>query len=142
MLVGGLAYSYHVEARATEDIDFALSVDDFNEVHSRLVKNGFHDARNVMQFAQVRIGRCSKPIGKDLLVVDFLLLFEDVFEEMFQRKVEILDEESGTKIPIICPEDLVRLKRLRNSPQDQVDIDNLIKLNLDQGLLDGEDLDR
>ena len=41
-LVGGLAYSYYVETRATSDADFMFFEDDYEEVKSLLEDNGYN----------------------------------------------------------------------------------------------------
>lgn len=126
MLIGGLAYSVYVQPRFTQDIDFLISKNDFNDIFTSLVKAGFIEKRNIMEFQNASIARCVKMKEPDAVIVDFLLEDETVFRAAYEKR-KIIDFQ-GNNISVIDPDSLIDLKRKRNSKQDQVDVEELKKI--------------
>ncbi|MEW6686293.1 MAG: hypothetical protein AB1393_08825 [Candidatus Edwardsbacteria bacterium] len=126
LLIGGLAYSLYVEPRFTQDVDFMICEENFEKIGELLIRIGFLKQKNIIVLPEAKIGRCVKIFNRDTLIVDFLLKDKTDFEKIYKRREEI--KYRNIKISVISPKDLIRLKQLRNSKQDQVDIENLKKL--------------
>ena len=123
LLAGGLAYALYVQPRFTEDIDFVIVADDFEMIRQRLLRLGFLNQRNIMEFKKAKIGRCIKIKGGDTFTVDFLLIPKNIFARFYQRHKIIKYGEM--KLRVIAPEDLIKLKHDRASPQNRLDIKQL-----------------
>ena len=126
LLTGGLAYALYVQPRFTEDIDFVVAEDDFEDIRRRMVHRGFLDQPdNIVVFKKARIGRCVKVKGNDTIMVDFLIRPKNEFNRFYRRCNQI--SYRGLKIKVISGEDLIKLKRDRFSAQDKLDIERLLK---------------
>lgn len=125
LLTGGLAYALYVRPRFTQDIDFVIAEDDFEEIQHRLNRLGFLPQPNLMVFKKAKIGRCTRVKGDDRLMVNFLLQPKKRFDRFYQRAQLISHQR--IKIKVISLKDLVWLKRARHSPQDRLDIQQLLK---------------
>lgn len=124
-LCGGLAMAVHGYPRATMDIDLVAmrgSADDIEKVAREL---GFTLRAAPMKFAEgkVAITRISKtnPGDEDVLPLD-ILTFDPAIEAGIEPE-EI--EWEGVKLRVVSRPDLIKLKQLRNSRQDQADIEKL-----------------
>jgi hypothetical protein len=128
LLIGGLAYSVYAQPRFTQDIDFLISEKEFEVIFDSLVKAGFIDKRNILKFKNATIARCVKMQEPDTVIVDFLLEDEDSFNAVYNKR-NVIDYQ-GIEINVIDPQSLITIKLKRNSKQDQLDVEELKKLNL------------
>ena len=121
-LVGGLAYSFYVEARATEDIDFLIAEADWPAVCRTLQTLGFDQLAGPMDFETIRIRRLTKIAQADVLVLDFLLA-----DELTSKGLEqpVMYPFGDTRIPLAPVEVIVNLKRRRMSRKDIADLEGL-----------------
>jgi hypothetical protein len=124
-LVGGLAYSLYVEARATEDIDLLVYPDDWDKIPELLKPLGFRDRGGDINLKSVRIRRLVKIQDRDALVVDFLLA-DGALRDGVDRAVT-LDLGKAT-VRVAPPETIIALKKNRLSAKDKDDIAGLEKL--------------
>lgn len=125
LLCGGLAYSLHVEARNTEDIDLLILPVDWTRCVDTLKDLGFLDYSGALDFKNIRIRRLVKIEGADTLVLDFLLADGDL-SNAFDTAVAYTIE--GVKIRVVDIPTLIHLKRGRMSDKDKLDIANLEKV--------------
>lgn len=90
--------------------------------------SGFIDKRNILKFKNATIARCVKMQEPDTVIVDFLLEDEDSFNAVYNKR-NVIDYQ-GIEINVIDPQSLITIKLKRNSKQDQLDVEELKKLNL------------
>ncbi len=129
-IIGGFALQAYGMARATQDIDFLVLVNNRDKVKELMTKGGFnllHESNDVLNF----VG--SKPaLGR----VDFLLAQRKYTNEMLTRATEKDVFDGKFKIKFIKIEDQIGLKvqSSSNDPtryhQDMADIEELIKNNI------------
>jgi hypothetical protein len=124
-LVGGIAMAFYAEPRFTRDLDLLVASADFEKLKNLLEGNGYFepdkpwDLKNI----EIRLHRFLKPILEDELMIDVLVAQDDEIGRIIENSVEAESEEG--RIFIASKEDLIRLKRARDSKQDQADIEKL-----------------
>ena|SRR5687767_10321675 len=125
-LCGGLAMAIHGRARATVDIDLLLLADSLDAAKDIAAELGYNIRGLDMSFAKgaIEIRRLSKIDSESgqVLSLDFLLVTPQI-QGVWDRRVKA-DWQDGT-ISVVSREGLIELKSLRNSVQDQADIDVL-----------------
>lgn len=118
VLIGGLAYSFYLKPRATQDIDLIfISFDDIPEMvnnFKRIRKHGF-----IHLETQVEV---------ETLDAEFLGKDKDFFKTIFKNSIE------SDGIKIASPVSLIALKVGRYSPMDKSDIIELIKYCKDNSI--------
>lgn len=126
-ICGGLAVSIHTEPRATEDLDMMVLAQDLGRCEVALEPLGFKRYGESMKLTQGRVAlqRLLKfeTGGSDQLVLDLLLVSPPLLDEVWQSRQSFVWE--GMTVWVVSREGLIALKRLRNSPQDLVDISRL-----------------
>ena len=129
-LIGGLAVGILAKPRATEDIDLLVLVDENKkETIAKLVKDNFEviQDHNLMRFKHTTIwGMVIKDaFTKDngLVIVNLVLADNEIYEKAVQDVITIQIDE--VDIPVVKPENLIRIKRLSNRPRDLLDIREL-----------------
>lgn len=124
---GGLAYSIHVEVRATIDMDFLIQASDLPRCQQLLVQMGYtpHPRRMVFRGGTVTIQRLWKPQeqGGDVLGIDLLVSDEGLMPGVWGGREEHLWEDLS--VWVVSRDGLVGLKRLRGSEVDLADIRRL-----------------
>jgi hypothetical protein len=125
-LVGGLAYSIWVEARATEDIDLLILPDDWERIPPLLGPLGYQDLAGPVDLRQIRIRRLTKLEGEEVFVADFLLADTPELAEGVKQapRIKHLDRE----YPVAKPGVVISMKQGRMSAKDRNDIEGLRKL--------------
>ncbi len=125
-LCGGLAMAIHGRARATVDIDLLLLSDSLDAAKDIAAELGYNIRGLDMSFAKgaVEIRRVSKidTESGQVLSLDFLLVTPQI-QGIWDRRVKA-EWQDGT-ISVVSREGLIALKSLRNSAQDQADIEFL-----------------
>ncbi len=125
-LCGGLAMAIHGRARATVDIDLLLLSDSLDAAKDIAAELGYNIRGLDMSFAKgaVEIRRVSKidTESGQVLSLDFLLVTPQI-QGIWDRRVKA-EWQDGT-ISVVSREGLIALKSLRNSAQDQADIEVL-----------------
>ena len=124
-LIGGLAVSLHANPRATEDIDILVLPEHLPSIARSLAPRGYLPTGNPMPFAgcSVTIQRFSKTDGRDLIILDLLLASDEEMRGALVRSIQL--EIDGNPVKVAASDDLVRLKRRRNSLQDLADLSAL-----------------
>jgi len=125
-----LAYSIHVRPRATIDIDVLIKSEDWEKTRSAVRALGYQELASPMTFkkGQVVIRRLTKfeKGGSDFMILDFLLAEKGVLSGALKSRVAKTWERK--KIWLVSREGIVKLKRLRLSKQDRLDIEEIRKV--------------
>ncbi len=124
-VVGGIALSFHTEPRYTKDIDFLVLSNDIDDLKSILKNMNYKFEASPWTFenARITLHRLTRIEDEDSLTVDIL----EAKEEKFVRIIDNAIKEQ-TEYGLVCiaaKEDLISMKRLRNSRQDLADIEAL-----------------
>ena len=124
-LVGGVAMAFHGEPRFTKDIDILIRMNSFQGVNKILSDCGYSESSEPWTFRNTNITlyRFTKAIGEDLLVIDILVGEDKKHLEIIDNALEAKSDQSVVRVA--RKNDLIWLKTLRNSKQDQVDIERL-----------------
>jgi hypothetical protein len=127
-LCGGLAVAIYGFVRATEDIDLLILLKDIVKIKNILLNNGYTIEANPITFQsdKVKIERITKIDQKkgDAISVDLLLVTPEI-EKVWDSIQTLI--WNGMELSIVSKQGLIDLKKLRNSKQDQADIEYLMK---------------
>jgi len=124
-LVGGVAVAFYTEPRFTRDIDLLVDSADYEKTKRILEKEGYFEPSSPWTFskAPLQLHRFLKVTEDDEMIIDILVALDQETERIIRDSIEA---ESGEgRIRIATKRDLIRLKRIRNSKQDQADIERL-----------------
>jgi predicted nucleotidyltransferase len=125
-LVGGVAMAFYTEPRFTRDIDLLVDSDDFDKAKGILEKDGYFESALPWTFRNVaiEIHRFLKVLtADDEMLIDLLVAKDEEVRRIIRNAVEAESEEG--RVMLANKKDLIRLKRTRNSKQDQADIEKL-----------------
>lgn len=125
-LCGGLAMAVYAFPRATLDIDIMIEPESLDTVKALAKDLGYSIDVGLLEFREgaIQIHRLTKvPKGADdQLVLDLVLVTPQV-QEVWDDKRR-LEWEGGT-LSVVSPQGLITMKSMRNSGQDQDDIEHL-----------------
>ncbi len=132
-LCGGLALAFHGFVRFTQDIDLVVDESELEAAKSALLSSGYQFDEGILELGsqrephdRTRIARITKIVGKELLVLDMILL--NVEQAAFwDRVVSVKWEEH--ELRVISKVDLIAMKQRAGRPQDLVDIARLEATN-------------
>ena len=125
-LVGGVAMAFYTEPRFTKDIDLLVHADDFDRVKGILEKDGYFESASPRTFRNVAIElhRFLKVVDdEDEMLIDILVARDEEVRKVIQNAVEAESEEG--RVMLANKQDLIWLKKTRDSKQDQADIEKL-----------------
>jgi len=124
-LVGGVAMAFYTEPRFTRDIDLLIDSEDYEKTKGILEKEGYFESTSPWTFKSVPIElhRFLKVIEEDEMIIDILIAEIEEVRRIIRDSVEAESEEG--RIKIASRKDLIWLKRMRDSKQDQADIEKL-----------------
>lgn len=124
-VVGGIAMAFHDQPRYTKDMDFLVPEESVEPLSEILVALGYFESGEPWTFSSTNLmlRRFMKTIGPDYWFVDLLIGSEPRHLEIVKRAV--VDEDADVTVRLARREDLIWMKSLRNSDQDQVDIKRL-----------------
>lgn len=124
-LVGGVAMAFYTEPRFTRDIDLLIDSEDYEKTKGILEKEGYFESTSPWTFRKVPIElhRFLKVTPEDELMIDILLAKAKEVRRIIRDSVEVESEEGRVKLA--NRKDLIWLKKMRNSKQDQADIEKL-----------------
>jgi hypothetical protein len=127
IVIGGLAVSYHVRIRATEDLDFLVLVADVEKIRAIMRDIGYLIETPPWTFRNtgLTVRRFSRFEGEEHMIIDIMSSDDPKYTSMVDRAV-VADTAAGP-VRFATKEDLIFLKKQRNSPQDQLDIAELQK---------------
>ena len=123
-LVGGLSLAFHDRPRFTRDIDLLVHPDDLDDIREVLESIGYRQTAPAWTFKNTNLAlhRYHKPGEYDEMLVDIIVADEahiGVLADAIQA-----DSDAGP-VPVARRQDIIRLKRCRNTTQDQADIEAL-----------------
>jgi hypothetical protein len=125
-LVGGVAMAFYAEPRFTRDIDLLVDSGDFERTKGVLAVNGYFESASPWKFRKVAIElhRFLKNVPpEDEMLIDILVAEDEEVRRIIRNAVEA-ESEAGS-VRVADKKDLIRLKRARDSKQDQADIERL-----------------
>jgi predicted nucleotidyltransferase len=124
-IVGGIAMSFYDEPRYTKDIDILTNPEDLIKTKAILSKLGYEESAQPWKFNKTKITlyRFAK-IEKNVVLPLDILAGEEIFHRDILKNVVKVKSENGL-VKIANKEDLIKLKTIRNSKQDKVDINKL-----------------
>jgi hypothetical protein len=125
-LVGGVAMAFYTEPRFTRDIDLLVDSDDFEKARGILEKDGYFESASTCTFPEVAIElhRFLKVSGEeDEMVIDILVAKDEEVRSIIHNAVEAESEQGS--VMLASRRDLIWLKKMRDSKQDQADIEKL-----------------
>ena len=131
-VVGGIALAFHSLPRFTRDIDLLAKPVDLATYREILRELGYSELSKPWTFQNTKItlhrfGKRSFDDDQELIVVDLLIGNEDRHAEIIEKS--ITDESPAGRVRLARREDLIWMKQIRGSKQDEADIDNLEKGN-------------
>ncbi|NMB99025.1 MAG: hypothetical protein GYA35_01970 [Thermoanaerobaculaceae bacterium] len=124
-IVGAVAMAFYTEPRFTRDIDILIDIEDFAKAKMVLESRGYFESASPWMFQNVAIElhRFLKTSDEDEMFIDILIPKEEEVRRIIGNAVEA--ESSEGSAFIVSKDDLIWLKRKRNSKQDQADIEKL-----------------
>jgi len=124
-VIGGIAMAFHDLPRFTKDIDLLIPPADLDEIRALFESLGYFESSDPWTFRNTRatLYRFVKTQEQDYMVVDVLVGHEQRHRDIIEQTV--VEESEAGPVPIARKDDLIWLKQLRNSDQDQVDIRRL-----------------
>ena len=124
-VVGGVAMAFHGRARFTRDVDILLHPDDLRLAKMALDRLGYRESAEPWTFrnTNLTLHRFLKVDGEDEMMMDILLANDSKHQKVIADAVSA-EAESGA-VRVASKADLIALKQVRNSGQDQVDIRGL-----------------
>ena len=124
-LVGGVAMAFYTEPRFTRDIDLLVDSEDYEKTKGILEKDGYFESASPWTFRQVAIElhKFLKVTLEDEMMIDILVAKSEEVKRVIRDAVEAESEEG--RVMLANRKDLIWLKGLRDSKQDQADIEKL-----------------
>jgi hypothetical protein len=125
-LTGGVAMAFYTEPRFTRDIDLLVDSDDFDKTKDILEAVGYFESISPWTFRKVAIElhRFLKIVApEEEMLIDVLVAKDEETRRIIRDAVEAESEEG--KIMVVNRKDLIWLKSMRDSKQDQADIERL-----------------
>ena len=124
-LVGGVAVAFYAEPRFTQDIDFLLDPDDLETVRLVLAQSGYFESAEPWTFqgTALTLRRFVKVVDEEHMIVDILIAGDQALREITANAIEARSEYGVARIG--RKNDIIWLKKQRNSLQDQADIERL-----------------
>jgi len=126
-LVGGLAVGILAKPRATEDIDLLVLIDKYNkEKIGSLLRNDFEiiQEHDLMYFKETTIWRIvikdTFTNDRGLVIVDLIFADNEIYKEAVADVIKL--QIDNVDIPVVKPQNLIRIKKLSNRPRDWIDI--------------------
>ncbi|MBD5780950.1 nucleotidyltransferase [Pelagicoccus sp. NFK12] len=131
-VVGGIALAFHDTPRFTRDIDILAKPADLEKYEGIFQKLGYHKTSEPWSFGSTqltmhRFGKKSEEDEEELVVIDLLIGHESRHHEIIDAS--IIDDSPAGKVRLAQREDLIWMKKLRGSKQDEADIENLESKN-------------
>ncbi len=124
-LVGGVALAYHAIPRTTQDIDLLVVPETADAVAAALESMGYFESAQPWTFpsTNITLRRFMKTAGTRRLLVDLMVGNEPRHREIVARAITA--DAPQTVVRVAGKDDLIWLKRQRDSLQDRADIERL-----------------
>ena len=118
-VIGGVALAFHAQPRFTKDVDLLVAAAHFSGATETLKSCGYFPSAGPWT-----LHRFLKPAENDEFFVDVLVAEAPELESIVGR-AKVVVSPGHPPIPVAVRNDLIALKKLRASPQDQADIARL-----------------
>jgi hypothetical protein len=125
-LTGGVAMAFYAVPRFTRDIDLLVDSDDFGRTKDILERARYFESVSPWTFRKVAIElhRFLKILAREEeMLIDVLVAKDEETRRIIRDAVEAESEEG--KVMVVNRKDLIWLKSMRDSKQDQADIERL-----------------
>jgi len=125
-VIGGVAVAIHARPRFTKDIDILVKESGLEAMTDILEGEGYRKAAPSWTFKDTKLTlhRFIKTESEDEMLIDVLVAGSAEHEAMVDQ-ADTAESESLGRMRVARCEDLIRLKRARNSKMDQADIEAL-----------------
>ena len=126
-VVGGIAMAFHDQPRFTKDIDILVLPGDLEKITTVFEEIGYFESSTPWTFknTNLTLHRFMKVEGEEFLVADILVGNEEKHKNIVKNALEEKSEKGVVKVA--NKNDLIWMKKMRNSDQDKVDIKGLKK---------------
>ena len=131
-VVGGIALAFHSLPRFTRDIDILAKPVDLPTYEEIFGELGYHKLSKPWTFQNTnitlhRFSKMSLEDDNEMIIVDLLLGNEQYHQKIIKNS--IVDESAAGKVHLAQREDLIWMKKIRGSKQDEADIEKLKETN-------------
>jgi hypothetical protein len=124
VVIGGYAFAFHAEPRATKDLDILLEGSDDNRRRAAAALTRYGAPANVVEATRKLAETEVVYLGRPPLRIDLLRTIDGVAAaDVFRNAVSASWE--GTPIRVIALDDLIANKRASGRPQDLGDVAKL-----------------
>jgi hypothetical protein len=121
VVIGGYAFAYHAEPRATKDLDILLEGSDENRERAARALAHYGAPQNVVDATRTLAEAEVVYLGRPPLRIDLLRAIDGVHAaDVFRNAIAATWE--GTQIRVIALDDLIANKRAAGRPQDLADV--------------------
>ena len=118
--------AFYTEPRFTRDVDLLVDSGDYGKIKGILENEGYFESASswIFKSVSIELHRFLKVVGdEDEMIIDVLIAQTEEVSRIIIDSVEAESEEGRAKIA--TRKDLIWLKRMRDSKQDQADIEKL-----------------
>ncbi|MBN2037016.1 MAG: nucleotidyltransferase [Chitinispirillaceae bacterium] len=124
-LIGGIAMGYYAEPRFTKDIDVLTVESEMAKIGRVLQKLEYEECSQPWTFSKTRmtLHRYVKVEGTRMVTLDILVGNDALHKSIIEKTIKM--KSHAGYVNIARKEDLIKLKKIRNSDQDKVDIKRL-----------------
>lgn len=125
-LIGGVAVAFHAEPRFTKDIDVLIRESDLDKVSAILTNEGYFLSADPWMFTDCKLTlhRFLKISDGNEMMIDIMVPGDERYDKIIDNALTIESEGTGI-VRVAAKNDLIWLKKQRNSKQDQADIERL-----------------
>src|SRR3984957_885049 len=131
VVIGGYAFAYHVEPRATKDLDVFLEGSEENRERAARALARYGAPQNVVEATRNLAESEIVYLGRPPLRIDLLRAIDGVAAADVRRNA-LPAMWDGTPIRIIALDDLITNKRAAGRPQDLADVVKLERVRKSQ----------
>ncbi|MDK3160279.1 nucleotidyltransferase [Kamptonema cortianum] len=127
-VVGGIALAFHGRPRFTKDIDLLIGPGEIEKCRRVIESLGYRETTDPWDFKMThvtlhRFGKKSSDEDADMMMIDLLVGHETRHQKVIQNS--LVDHSASGDVKIAAKEDLIWMKKIRGSKQDEADIENL-----------------
>ena len=124
VVIGGYAFAFHVEPRATKDLDLLIEGSEENRARAARALSRYGAPPNVVEATRTLAETEIVYLGRPPLRIDLLCSIDGVStSDVLKRAIPA--EWEGTPIRVIALDDLLANKRAAGRAQDLVDVTKL-----------------
>ena len=128
IVIGGYAVGIHAEPRYTKDLDLLIEPSKINAARVLAALTKFGAPTDNLTVKDLATPGLLYVFGVPPLRVDILNRIKGINSSILIKRGKSIKIDD-TKLRVVCLEDLIRLKKIANRPQDLADIVKLKLLN-------------